>query len=172
MQAINVPTENPVPQPNDKIMKKFLLPTAILLPFLLVVGGTLIWYFVLYQKPTSQITPGTTTRPSPSAGFGSINPYASLCAKFQKAEGNISCEKAVETALMQTQGNIINVSIESILTTNPNTSPPTRENINIWAVDFRLYKPLFIKELGKEVRVLRIGIPVNGSEGIYKKALE
>lgn len=172
-ESTAIPTENPIPQPpqpyNNTNKKKFLV-LAVILPFALL-AGVLFWYFVFYQKPTSE-APGTTAKPTPSAGFGSLSPYASLCVNFQNTQAKIPCEEAVGMALMQAQGNIINVSIEPIQIPNTNSSPPTRETINIWAVDIRLNKPLFIKELEKEVRVLRIGIPVNDYEGIYKMALE
>lgn len=137
-----------------------------------LVASTIFWYFVLSQNPASQTAPGTTAKPTPAVGFGSLRPYAGLCAQFQKVKYEISCEKAVVLALGKTQGDIQKVSIGSVQAVIPGSNPPKRGNVEVWLIDIRIQKPYFDKNFKKEVKVLRVGIGLHQHWGFYKKVLE
>lgn len=151
-------------------MRRIFLIIAIILPFVLVIG-VIYWYFVIYQKPTSQPTPGIT-KPTPAVGFGSLNPYAKLCASFQNLKYEISCEKAVSLALSKAQGKAQKVSIGSVRTVIPGSNPLKRGDVELWLIDIKLHKPYFDTNFKKEVKVLRIGIGLQQHWGFYKQVLE
>lgn len=153
-------------------MKRIFLVLAIIF-IVALTGGTIYWYFVLSKQPTSEITPGTTAKPSPGAGFGSLRPYAYLCANFQKVDYKINCEKAVELALAQAPGKVRKVSIGSVRIFTPSQSGPRERHIvEMWLIDIELTSPYFDKTFQKEIHALQIGIRLDNTNGIYKKPLE
>lgn len=155
----------------DEYVKKILLVLVIVLVVALA-GGTLYWYFVLSQKPASEIAPGMKTKPSPAVGFGSLRPYAKLCANFQKVNYEISCEKAVSLALEKAQGEIQKVSIGSVRTVIPGSSPLKRGNVDVWLIDVKLQQPRFDENFKREVKQLRIGVGLHQHWGFYTQVLE
>jgi len=151
-------------------MKKIF--AVVIIIAVALISGIVYWYFVLSKQPTSEITPGTT-KPTPAVGFGSLRPYATLCKEFQKVDYKISCEKAVELALVQAPGKVQKVSIGPVRTTVPSQSgPPERRTVDMWLIDIVLAKPYFDEKFNKQVNVLRIGIRVDEHNLIYKKPLE
>jgi len=135
-------------------------------------GGALYWYFVLSKQPSSEI-PGTTAKPTPAVGFGSLRPYATLCKEFQKVDYKISCEKAVELALAQAQGKVQKVSIGPVRISAPSTSGAIkRQTIDMWLIDIVLAKPYFDDKFNKQVNILQIGIRTEEHNVLYKKPLE
>ena len=135
-------------------------------------GGALYWYFVLSKQPTSE-TPGTTAKPTPAVGFGSLRPYAYLCVNFQKVDYKISCEKAVERALAEAPGKVKKVSIGPVRISAPSTSGAIkRQTIDMWLIDIVLAKSYFDEKFNKQINVLQIGIRVDEHNLIYKKPLE
>lgn len=116
---------------------------------------------------------GTTAKPTPAVGFGSLRPYAYLCVSFQKVDYKISCEKAVELALAQAPGKVKNVSVGSVRTSVPSSSGGIeRRTVDMWLIDIVLAKPYFDDKFNKEIRILQVGIRVDEHNLIYKKPLE
>lgn len=150
-------------------MRRIILAIAIILVVALI-GGTLYWYFILSQKPTSDIAPGT--KPTPGVGFGSLRPYAYLCVNFQKVDYKIPCEKAVELALAQAPGKVKNVSVGHVRTSIPSSSGIERRTVDMWLIDIVLAKPYFDDKFNKQINILQIGIRVDEHTLIYKKPLE
>ena len=155
-----------------KIVRKIFLALAIILAVALISGG-IYWYFVLSKNPPSEIAPGTTTKPTPDVGFGSLMPYAAFCKEFQKVDYKISCEKAVELAVAQAAGKVQKVSIEPVRTSIPSSSGTVEiRTVDMWLIDIVLAKPYFDDKFNKEIRILQIGIRVDEHNLIYKKPLE
>ena len=145
---------------------------SIIILFIALISSVLYWYFVLSKQPTSE-TPGTTAKPTPGVGFGSLRPYAYLCVNFQKVDYKISCEKAVELALAEAPGKVQKVSIGSVRIFTPSQSGPRERHIvEMWLIDIVLAKPYFDEKFNKQINVLQIGIRVDEHNGVYKKPLE
>jgi len=108
-----------------------------MLPVALVVS-TIFWYFAIYQKPPSE-TPGTTAKPTPAVGFGSLRPYATLCKEFQKVEGEISCEEAIRIAEAKYGGKVQSILQGSNLHKKGDI---TSEGKEVWRLDILLDKPI------------------------------
>ena len=100
-------------------------------------GGALYWYFAIYQKPSSE-TPGTTAKPTPAVGFGSLRPYAYLCKEFQKAEGEISCEDAISIAKKKYAGTVQKIS-PGVFHKTENAQP---QGVGVWIIEINLNKPI------------------------------
>jgi hypothetical protein len=129
-------------------VRKIFLVAAIILVVTLA-GGALYWYFVLYQKPSTEITPGTTAKPTPGVGFGSLRHYAAFCKEFQKVEGEISCEEAIQKTKQMYSGQIESVS-------KANKYNPTivgtegRKDLEVWRIVTILDQPI-----GKEGKLAK-----------------
>lgn len=126
----------------------------------------------IFLSKTSPTPPST---PTPTPKIEANSNTIRLCAKFTSfatINYKISCENAVEKALMQIQGTAAKVSIESMRVTIPTATSFERKTIKIWAVNIKLAKPIFDEEFKKTVYVWRIGIPTDGYEGIYKMPIE
>ena len=144
---------------------------AVLL--VVIVVGTLVWYFVILKNPSSQTTPGTNTKPTPGVGFGNLKPYAKLCKEFQKTNAKISCEKAIELALAQAPGKIQKISIGPVLT--PMLSPSgsvERRTIDTWLIDIKVAHPYFDQTFKKEIHAMRFGIRSDKLAGVSRQRLE
>lgn len=144
-------------------MRRIFLALAILLVIALI-GGALYWYFVLSKQPPSDIAPGTTTKPTPGVGFGSLRPYATLCKEFQRVEGEITCEDALSIAKKKYSGTVQKISSGTFHKTEDGQSP----GIGIWRIELKLTKPiirnnnsfdktrLFLRrDTGEEFRITR-----------------
>lgn len=151
-------------------MRRIFLVIAIILPVAFVVG-VLFWYFAIYQKPAPDAGQ-TTATPTPGVGFGNLSPYAKLCASFQNAKYEISCEEAVSFALEKAQGEVQNITIGPVQTVDRESTPPKIVSVDNWLIDIKLQQPYFDKALEKDVKILRIGIGLHKHLGFYKQVLE
>lgn len=116
-------------------MKKILLALPILLVAALI-GGTLYWYFVLSQKPTSTGTPSPTPASvkKSSVTLGELV----LCKDFQKTVNEISCEDALGIAKQKYSGIVQKISKSIFRTEKDAQSPET----DIWRIEIRLNLPI------------------------------
>ena len=94
--------------------------------------------------------------------------FISLCKQFEKAIYPVSCQKAVEKALANKKGDILNITIGP-LELNPDALKRILGNSKneMWRIDIKLAEP-FTAPNGTEVKSLRIEIPTDGSEAIFR----
>ena len=97
---------------------------------------------------------------------------AELCKRYPKDSGKIICENAVSIALSVESGNVQNVSIGTIPWIDFSTSPPSTKNEMNWLVDILLEKSRFDTNFKKEIKILRVGVGLNGDTGIYREPIE
>ncbi len=97
---------------------------------------------------------------------------AAFCQNYAESESEISCEEAVSIAMSNTAGSVQKVSMGSVRTLDPLTSPPTRIVKEMWLVDIKLENPHFDQNFGREVLYLRLGIGLDGNSAISKEVID
>ena len=111
-------------------------------------------------SPTPKLIPPLTPEPN------------RLCIPFIKNLVKISCLKAVDTALADTPGKVVNIAIGPIQL-NPATirtmehQKMTIPKIQVWLINIELANPLTVST-GKQVKSELIEIPVDGTKTIYR----
>lgn len=118
-------------------MSKIFLAIAIITVIALI-GGTLYWYFVLSKEPTPI---DTSTTPTPAKNGAATLGELVLCKDFQKTEGEIACEDALNIAKARYAGKITRIVRANNL--RPKTSEPTpNKGIDSWLIYMLLDKPI------------------------------
>lgn len=95
------------------------------------------------------------------------------CNEFLPVEGEISCQEALVTAFSVTSGTIKKISKDSRRVFVPPLPKPGQGRfVNLWLIDIQPSNSYFDGEFNHEVKVLRIGIPLNGEKFTYKELVE
>ncbi len=122
--------------------------------------GLLLLWLADSLRPTQQ-----PEAPAPTASVQKPAPPATLCEEFKEAAHAVRCGKAVAIALADSPGTLQKVSIGNMEA----PLPPRFSGQDFWLIDIQLENPYKLPS-GKEATLLRIGIPLEKEEGIFRES--
>lgn len=93
------------------------------------------------------------------------------CVGLSADQGEISCEEAVKRATTDTKGRVKNAAIGIVRYNALIAKALGKSEEQVWLIDIELEKP-FTTKTGKEVKFLRVGIPLDGTNAISRSPIE
>jgi biopolymer transport protein ExbD len=92
------------------------------------------------------------------------------CAPFIANKETVSCGDAVKKASADTKGKITKITIGTIALSDV-VKKAIGDQKEMWLIDVDLEKPI-VTLRGKEIKSLRVGIPTDGTNGIFKTPIQ